>query len=128
MTATDTPLTRTRPPASSANGTHRSRHPRLRAWVDEIAALTQPDRIHWFEGSDAEWDALTEQLVAAGTFVRLNEDRKPNSFWAASDPTDVARVEDRTFICSRDPADSGPTNNWVDPDEMKATLMAVLKA
>src|SRR5262245_28783505 len=121
MTATDTPLTRTRPSAS-ANGSYRSRHPRLRAWVDEIAALTQPDRIHWFEGSDAEWDALTEQLVAAGTFVRLNEDRKPNSFWAASDPTDVARVEDRTFICSRDRADSGPTNNWVDPDEMKATL------
>jgi phosphoenolpyruvate carboxykinase (GTP) len=121
MTATDTPLTRTRPLAS-ANGSYRSRHPRLRAWVDEIAALTQPDRIHWFEGSDAEWDALTEQLVAAGTFVRLNEDRKPNSFWAASDPTDVARVEDRTFICSRDEADSGPTNNWVDPDEMKATL------
>jgi phosphoenolpyruvate carboxykinase (GTP) len=121
MTATDTPLTRTRPLAS-ANGSYRSRHPRLRAWVDEIAALTQPDRIHWFEGSDAEWDALTEQLVAAGTFVRLNEDRKPNSFWAASDPTDVARVEDRTFICSRDKADSGPTNNWVDPDEMKATL------
>jgi phosphoenolpyruvate carboxykinase (GTP) len=122
MTATDTPLTRTRPPESSANGTYRSRHPRLRAWVDEIAALTQPDRIHWFEGSDAEWDALTEQLVAAGTFVRLNEDKKPNSFWAASDPTDVARVEDRTFICSRDEADSGPTNNWVAPDEMKATL------
>jgi phosphoenolpyruvate carboxykinase (GTP) len=121
MTATDTPLTRTSPPAS-ANGTYRSRHPRLRAWVDEIAALTQPDRIHWLEGSDAEWDALTEQLVAAGTFVRLNPDRKPNSFWAASDPTDVARVEDRTFICSRDEADSGPTNNWVDPDEMKATL------
>ncbi|HEU0287674.1 MAG TPA: phosphoenolpyruvate carboxykinase (GTP) [Nocardioidaceae bacterium] len=121
MTATDTPLTRTRPPAS-ANSTYRSRHPRLRAWVDEIAALTQPDRIHWFEGSDDEWGALTEQLVAAGTFVRLNEDRKPNSFWAASDPTDVARVEDRTFICSRDEADSGPTNNWVDPDEMKATL------
>jgi phosphoenolpyruvate carboxykinase (GTP) len=121
MTATDTPLTRTRPLAS-ANGSYRSQHPRLRAWVEEIAALTQPDRIHWFEGSDAEWDALTEQLVAAGTFVRLNEDRKPNSFWAASDPTDVARVEDRTFICSRDKADSGPTNNWVDPDEMKATL------
>ncbi len=121
MTATDTPLTRTSPPAS-ANGTYRSRHPRLRAWIDEIAALTQPDRIHWLEGSDAEWDALTEQLVAAGTFVRLNPDRKPNSFWAASDPTDVARVEDRTFICSRDEADSGPTNNWVDPDEMKATL------
>jgi len=121
MTATDTPVTRMSPPAS-ANGTYRSRHPRLRAWVDEIAALTQPDRIHWLEGSDAEWDALTEQLVAAGTFVRLNEESKPNSFWAASDPTDVARVEDRTFICSRDEADAGPTNNWVDPDEMKATL------
>jgi phosphoenolpyruvate carboxykinase (GTP) len=121
MTATDTPVTRTSPPAS-ADGTYRSRHPRLRAWVDEIGAMTQPDRIHWLEGSDDEWDALTEQLVAAGTFVRLDEEKKPNSFWAASDPTDVARVEDRTFICSRDEADAGPTNNWVDPDEMKATL------
>jgi phosphoenolpyruvate carboxykinase (GTP) len=112
MTAIDTPL----------NSTYQTSHPRLRAWVEEIGTLTQPDRIHWINGSDAEWDALTEQLVASGTFVRLDEGKKPNSFWAASDPTDVARVEDRTFICSRDESDAGPTNNWVDPDEMKATL------
>jgi phosphoenolpyruvate carboxykinase (GTP) len=117
MTATDTPLT-----TSARGSTYQTSHPRLRAWVEEIAALTRPDRIHWVNGSDAEWEALTDQLVSTGTFVRLNPDKKPNSFWAASDPTDVARVEDRTFICSRDESDAGPTNNWVDPDEMKATL------
>ncbi|HYJ69823.1 MAG TPA: phosphoenolpyruvate carboxykinase (GTP) [Nocardioidaceae bacterium] len=117
MTATDTPLSTT-----ALSSTYQTTHPRLRAWVEETAALTQPDRIHWINGSDAEWGALTEQLVSTGTFVRLNADKKPNSFWCASDPSDVARVEDRTFICSRDESDAGPTNNWVDPDEMKATL------
>ncbi|MPZ60498.1 MAG: phosphoenolpyruvate carboxykinase (GTP) [Propionibacteriales bacterium] len=97
-------------------------HTGILSWVEEVAELTQPDRIHWCDGSDAEWERLTDQLVAAGTFVRLDPDKKPNSFWCASDPTDVARVEDRTFICSRDESDAGPTNNWVDPDEMKATL------
>jgi phosphoenolpyruvate carboxykinase (GTP) len=119
MTATDTPVSTS--PATSAN-LYQTSHPRLRAWIDEVAALTQPDQVQWIEGTDAEWNALTEQLVAAGTFVRLDEQKKPNSFWCASDPTDVARVEDRTFICSRDESDAGPTNNWVDPDEMKATL------
>ncbi len=97
-------------------------HSRLRAWVDEVAALTQPDSVHWCDGSQAEWDTLTEALVRTGTFVQLDPDKKPNSFWAASDPTDVARVEDRTFICSVDEADAGPTNNWMAPDEMKATM------
>jgi phosphoenolpyruvate carboxykinase (GTP) len=90
-------------------------HAGLQAWVDEVAAMTTPDHIEWVTGSDAEWTRLTDKLVEAGTFVRLNEEKKPNSFYAASDPTDVARVEDRTYICSVDEKDSGPTNNWMDP-------------
>jgi phosphoenolpyruvate carboxykinase (GTP) len=97
-------------------------HPRLLAWVREVAELTRPARIHWCDGSDAEWTALTDQLVEAATLVRLNPEKKPNSFWARTDPTDVARVEERTFICSVDPDDAGPTNNWRDPDEMKAEM------
>ena len=97
-------------------------HQRLLAWVDEVAELTQPDAIHWCDGSDAEWTALTDQLVDAGTLVRLSNDAKPNSFYARTDPDDVARVEDRTFICSVDERDAGPTNNWMAPDEMKATM------
>ncbi|MGH3497934.1 MAG: phosphoenolpyruvate carboxykinase (GTP) [Nocardioidaceae bacterium] len=97
-------------------------HARLQAWVDEISALTQPDQVHWCDGSEDESQGINETLVAAGTFVRLNDAIKPNSYWAATDPADVARVEARTFICSRDEADAGPTNNWTDPDEMKATL------
>ena len=97
-------------------------HERLLAWVDEVAELTQPDAIHWCDGSDAEWTALTDQLVAAGTLVRLSNDAKPNSFYARTNPDDVARVEDRTFICSVDEADAGPTNNWMAPTEMKATM------
>ncbi|MDQ3416751.1 MAG: phosphoenolpyruvate carboxykinase (GTP) [Actinomycetota bacterium] len=106
---------------------YRSRHAGLQAWVDEIAALTQPDQVHWCDGSDEEWTGLTDGLVETGTFVRLNDDAKPNSFWAATDPSDVARVEDRTFICSVDEADAGPTNNWMDPGEMKATLIELYR-
>ncbi len=102
-------------------------HARLRAWVGSVAELTQPDRIHWCEGSDAEWTVLTDTLVEAGTLVRLADDKKPNSFWARTDPTDVARVEERTFICSIDVADAGPTNNWRDPDEMKAEMTALYR-
>ena len=97
-------------------------HEGILSWVTEVAELTQPARIHWCTGSDDEWVELTEALVESGTFVRLNEEKKPNSFWAASDPTDVARVEDRTFICSVDEKDCGPTNNWMDPGEMKAIM------
>jgi phosphoenolpyruvate carboxykinase (GTP) len=95
-------------------------HQRLLAWVHEVAELTTPDRVVWVDGSDEEWERLTGKLVEAGTFTPLK--KKPNSFWAASDPSDVARVEERTFICSVDPADSGPTNNWMDPAEMKALM------
>lgn len=108
--------------ADTTETTYRSSHAQLQSWVDEVAALTKPDRIHWVDGSDEEWDALTGQLVEAGTFVKLDDAKKPNSFWCASDPSDVARVEGRTFICSVDEADAGPTNNWQDPNEMKATL------
>jgi phosphoenolpyruvate carboxykinase (GTP) len=97
-------------------------HAGLLAWVRETAELTQPERIEWVDGSPEEWTRITDLLVESGTFVRLNDEKKPNSFWCASDPTDVARVEDRTFICSRDPKDAGATNNWMDPDDMKAIM------
>jgi len=97
-------------------------HAGIRSWVAEVAELTRPDRVHWVDGSDQEWTALTEALVESGTFVPLDPKIKPNSFWCATDPSDVARVEDRTFICSLDEGDAGPTNNWMDPDEMKAVM------
>jgi len=97
-------------------------HAGLAAWVAEVAELTQPRDIRWITGSPEEWTELTDQLVESGTFVRLNESKKPNSFYCASDPTDVARVEDRTYICSVDEKDAGPTNNWMAPDEMKARM------
>ncbi|WP_370617223.1 phosphoenolpyruvate carboxykinase (GTP) [Mumia sp. Pv 4-285] len=107
----------------SVTTSYRSTHAELQAWVDEVAALTKPDSITWIEGTPDEWTRLTDDLVEAGTFVRLDETKKPNSFWCASDPTDVARVEDRTFICSVDEADAGPTNNWMAPSEMKKLMI-----
>ncbi|MDV6011044.1 phosphoenolpyruvate carboxykinase (GTP) [Haloechinothrix sp. LS1_15] len=95
-------------------------HSRVLEWVREVAELTTPDRVVWIDGSDEESEWINKKLVDAGTFVPL--EGKPNSYWAASDPSDVARVEERTFICSQSEADAGPTNNWMHPDEMKATM------
>ncbi len=97
-------------------------HRRLLSWVREVAELTQPDTIRWCDGSEAEWAELTTDLVDAGTLVQLDPQAKPNSFYARTDPSDVARVEDRTYICSVDRADAGPTNNWLDPAEMKSIM------
>ncbi|WP_327004331.1 phosphoenolpyruvate carboxykinase (GTP) [Dactylosporangium sp. NBC_01737] len=108
-----------------APGAAPTTHPRLVAWVAEVTALTTPDRVHWCDGSDEEWQALTAVLVEAGTLVALNQEHKPNSFWARTDPSDVARVEEQTFICSAEQADAGPTNNWKDPTTTKR-LMADL--
>ena len=99
-----------------------TRHAGLLAWVDEVAALTQPDSVRWFDGSAAAYDELCRELVEAGTFEELDPQRRPGCFLARSDPADVARVEDRTFICSEREIDAGPTNNWRDPAEMRALL------
>src|SRR5947199_3442892 len=102
-----------------------TRLPELAGWVGEIAGLTKPDAVVWCDGSQAEWDRLTSLLVENGTMTRLNPQLRPNSFYCASDPSDVARVEDRTFICSEREEDAGPTNNWIEPGEMRRTFAEI---
>ena len=102
-----------------------SSNQRLQQWVSDWAAVLQPAGIHWCDGSAEEYESLCQTLVDSGTFTKLDEAKRPNSYWAHSDPGDVARVEDRTFICSTKESDAGPNNNWRDPDAMRAEMMSL---
>lgn len=106
---------------------HLTQNAELMSWVDEVADLCQPDNIYWCDGSDEEYEKYCNQLLDSGVFIKLNEEKRPGSFLCRSDPKDVARVEDRTFICSQEQEEAGPTNNWVAPSEMKAKMTGLYK-
>ena len=104
-----------------------TKNTKLQAWVKEWADWCQPDSIHWCDGSEAEYDRLAAAMVKSGTFIKLNDTLRPNSYLCRSNPADVARSEDRTFVCTKNKADAGPNNNWKDPEEMKQLLRAQFK-